>query len=73
MRNLDNELKKKRIKYEKKVLNVTISIGIASYPTDCQTETELFKLADEALYASKENGRNQTQCYNKLKTQKKSS
>lgn len=36
----------------------TISIGIANYPTDALTDTELIKYADEGLYIAKEKGRN---------------
>jgi len=38
---------------------VTISIGVASIvPSDRMTETKLFELADGALYAAKQSGRN---------------
>jgi diguanylate cyclase (GGDEF)-like protein len=39
-------------------LAITISIGIASYPQSAKSINELFKMADQALYAAKENGRN---------------
>lgn len=38
---------------------VTISLGVASYPTDGETPSELIAHADERLYVAKENGRNQ--------------
>jgi len=38
---------------------LTISLGIASYPSDGSTSKELLKTADEALYAAKAKGRNQ--------------
>jgi diguanylate cyclase (GGDEF)-like protein len=37
---------------------VTISGGVATYPEDALASTELVRLADEALYASKKAGRN---------------
>lgn len=41
-----------------KPLNVTISLGVASYPTDAIERMDLIQKADQALYKSKENGRN---------------
>ena len=38
--------------------NLTISIGISSFPFDGQTRDEIIEAADRALYYSKENGRN---------------
>lgn len=39
-------------------LNVTVSAGVASMPTDAQTIDELVAAADKALYAAKAGGRN---------------
>jgi diguanylate cyclase (GGDEF)-like protein len=39
-------------------LQVTISVGISSFPADGQSTTELLKAADDALYAAKAAGRN---------------
>lgn len=39
-------------------LRITISGGLAMFPTHGQTTTELFRVADETLYESKRNGRN---------------
>lgn len=39
-------------------MRVTVSIGIASYPDHANTDWELVKAADEALYQSKQSGRN---------------
>lgn len=38
---------------------VTISVGISTWPRDAEDQTDLFEVADAALYAAKENGRNQ--------------
>ena len=39
-------------------LNVTISAGVAGFPLHAKDRKNLIKKADEALYCSKENGRN---------------
>ena len=48
-----------QFKYEDKLLPVTASIGVADYRQGVVTGTDLFKRADNAVYKSKENGRNQ--------------
>lgn len=40
-------------------VNVTISLGVATYPIDGKTSAELIEFADQGLYRAKENGRNQ--------------
>jgi diguanylate cyclase (GGDEF)-like protein/PAS domain S-box-containing protein len=40
-------------------INLTISIGIATFPENAQTGQELLEVADSAMYAAKEAGRNQ--------------
>lgn len=42
-----------------RVVKVTISIGVASFPESAQTSKELIVVADEALYDAKHRGRNQ--------------
>jgi diguanylate cyclase (GGDEF)-like protein len=44
-------------------LRVTASIGIADYRPGVMTGTDLFKRADQAVYTSKESGRNQVSFY----------
>ena len=39
--------------------NVTISVGISTYPDDAQTAQDLIEYADKGLYWAKEHGRNQ--------------
>ncbi len=41
-----------------KVERKTISIGVATYPTDAEDDLQLIDRADEALYIAKESGRN---------------
>ena len=38
---------------------VTMSFGVALFPTDATTQTQLVRVADERLYRSKDSGRNQ--------------
>jgi diguanylate cyclase (GGDEF)-like protein/putative nucleotidyltransferase with HDIG domain len=40
-------------------ISVTASMGIASFPEDAQSQSQLLELADKALYLSKRLGRNQ--------------
>ena len=42
---------------------ITISIGVAAFPEDAQSPTELIRCADEALYAAKRAGRNRVVVY----------
>lgn len=49
--------------YEQKKLPVTASVGVADYRQGVITGTDLFKRADEAVYKSKEGGRNQVNFY----------
>ena len=44
-------------KYDKDI-KLTVSIGIATYPSHAKTAPELLKAADTAMYAAKEAGRN---------------
>jgi len=50
---------------EKTIQNVTISGGIATYPTDASNETELIINADRALYKAKASGRNKVCVFSK--------
>jgi len=61
------KLRKKIEKYNwsvnNKKINVSISIGIASFPDQANTKDELIKAADSALYKAKAAGRNQSVIY----------
>lgn len=53
-----SELEDTRFATTRGELQVTCSIGIATYPTGGKEWDTLFKTADDALYVSKRNGRN---------------
>ena len=44
-------------------INLTISIGVASYPEDALDAAELLQHADEAMYVAKRGGRNRVASY----------
>lgn len=49
------------VQFNKIVLNITVSIGIAYYPSECSKEmppAELIRQADKAMYTAKKNGKN---------------
>jgi diguanylate cyclase (GGDEF)-like protein len=39
-------------------IHITISCGVATFPADAQTLTELLGCADQALFTSKKQGKN---------------
>jgi len=41
-------------------LQVTVSVGVATFPDDAQTKEELIELADKAMYVAKFSGKNKT-------------
>ena len=45
---------------------LTLSLGVASYPTDSSDMQNLLELADRALYKAKEQGRNQVVTYSEI-------
>ena len=51
------------IEYDGKKLKCTFSAGVASYPVHADSGETLLTLADQALYRSKENGRNRVAVY----------
>ena len=56
---LRRELENTTFQTEMGSLSVTCSVGVAPFPAAGQSWATLFKATDEALYASKNNGRNQ--------------
>jgi len=49
-----------------RMLHVTISVGVAVYPHDGATSTDLISRADAALYFAKKNGKNQVSLASEL-------
>ncbi len=45
---------------EEQTINMTISLGVASYPDHADSTSKLIDMADQALYRAKRQGRNQT-------------
>ena len=43
-------------------MNITVSIGISSYPKNGQTWEDLYHAADQAMYRAKQKGRNRVEC-----------
>ncbi len=54
------ELQREVFRTEHGALSVTCSLGVAAFPGDGDTRGGLFEKADQALYAAKHGGRNQT-------------
>jgi len=52
-----------KVPYEEKLLDVTASLGAAYFPDHGDNMDQVIQKADEALYQSKENGRNQVQMF----------
>ena len=48
-------------------IQVTLSIGIATTPSDAKTKEELIEKADQALYYAKHNGRNRSALWSEIK------
>jgi diguanylate cyclase (GGDEF)-like protein len=46
------------LEYDGQSLGVTVSVGLATFPSHARSRKELFESADRALYASKSGGRN---------------
>ena len=54
------------VPYGNYTLTTTISMGIASFPTNGQTRDGILRAADQAMYAAKEAGRNHILSYDQL-------
>lgn len=54
---IHNEIRNRDVKFDNRIIHVTASAGIASYPETCTNPGELLTRADWAMYYSKKNGR----------------
>jgi diguanylate cyclase (GGDEF)-like protein len=52
------EIEKTKLNFNGTIINVTLSMGVATYPGDAISRRGLIDRADKALYTSKHNGRN---------------
>lgn len=59
VRSAVHEIKSLRVGEQTIPVQVTVSVGVASFPIDARSGTELLRKADQALYRSKQMGRNQ--------------
>jgi diguanylate cyclase (GGDEF)-like protein len=59
---LCKEVEKERIILRRKETNITVSIGVASFPDGAFDEIELIQEADKAMYLAKQRGRNRACC-----------
>lgn len=59
---LRESIEKDKIILRKKETHITVSIGIATFPSDASDEDELIRKADRAMYEAKLKGRNQVCC-----------
>jgi diguanylate cyclase (GGDEF)-like protein len=55
-----DNVQKHQFHFQQRALQVTISVGIALYPTDSDVQSDLIRMADKALYKAKESGRDCT-------------
>ncbi|MFH1752732.1 MAG: GGDEF domain-containing protein [Candidatus Omnitrophota bacterium] len=59
-------VEKHKFKAYDEMTDVSVSIGIATFPEDCKTAEELVENADKALYMAKSRGRNKVCLYQDL-------
>ncbi|KNZ70089.1 GAF sensor-containing diguanylate cyclase [Thermincola ferriacetica] len=55
-----------RIADDKPPVGVTVSIGVSSYPADTKDPQQVVELADQALYYSKEHGKNRVTVWSQM-------
>jgi diguanylate cyclase (GGDEF)-like protein len=59
---LREKIEKEKIILRRQETNVTVSVGVAAFPSDAASEDELIRLADRAMYEAKQKGRNRVCC-----------
>lgn len=52
---------------DRRVLQITVSIGVATFPDDAENEQTLMEFADEAMYRAKRSGKNRIEANNRRK------
>ncbi len=57
------KIESRNLRYGDKTIQPTISGGLASFPIDACSETDLLKFADNALYRAKQHGKNNIAVY----------
>ncbi len=60
---MHKEIRNRVFNFNENKVKINISVGIASYPKNCNNPAELINLADLAMYFSKENGRGRITVY----------
>lgn len=56
-------IEKTKIVLRRQETNITVSIGVATFPLDASDEEEVILKTDKALYTAKQEGRNRVICY----------
>jgi diguanylate cyclase (GGDEF)-like protein len=54
---LKDHINKSEVRFNQLKIKFTISVGIAHFPKDARTRTDLIEMADRALYSAKKTGR----------------
>ena len=64
--NIRQSLNSLRMPYRGNILSITISMGIACYPTNGETRELILRAADQAMYGAKEAGRDHILSYDEF-------
>src|SRR3989338_766258 len=57
------KIRSQEIILRKQKTNISVSIGVATFPADAQMKDELIHAADHAMYKAKQEGRNRVCCF----------